>query len=48
SESINFAKQHPEILVNLNRLHETWVATLPASMSNVPSATEWAEAPKEK
>ena len=48
SETINFAKQHPEILANLEQLHETWVATLPASMSNVPSATEWAEAPKEK
>jgi arylsulfatase A-like enzyme len=48
SESINYAKQNPEMLANLNRLHETWISTLPASLSNVPSATEWAEAPKEK
>jgi hypothetical protein len=46
SESINFASQHPDILAELNELHKSWVATLPASMSNVPSATEWAEPPK--
>lgn len=48
SEQINFANQHPVILAKLNRLHKEWVATLPASLSNTPSATEWAEAPKEK
>lgn len=48
SESKNFSSQYPEILAELDQLHKIWVSTLPASMSNVPSATEWAEAPKEK
>ena len=46
SESINFASQSPEILAELDQLHKSWVATLPLSMSNVPSAREWAELPK--
>lgn len=48
SERNNYAKTHPEILNRLNILHERWVATLPSSLSNVPSATEWAEPPKSK
>lgn len=43
SESMNFAKEHPEILTQLQGLHEAWVAKLPVSTSNVPSATEWAD-----
>ncbi len=46
SESINFASQSPEILAELDQLHKSWVATLPSSMSNVPSAREWAEPTK--
>lgn len=48
SERINFAQQNPEILAKLEGFHQAWIATLPKSLSNVPSATEWAEAPKEK
>ena len=48
SERINFAQQNPEILAKLEGFHQAWMATLPESLSNVPSATEWAEAPKEK
>jgi arylsulfatase A-like enzyme len=48
SESQNFVEQEPEILKRLSQLHESWAVTLPVSKSNVPSATEWAEAPKEK
>jgi len=48
SERINFAQQNSEILAKLEGFHQEWIATLPKSLSSVPSATEWAEAPKEK
>lgn len=48
SESINYAESHPEELLKLQSMHSSWVASLPSSLSNVPSATEWAEPAKTK
>ena len=48
SESINYLDQQPEILAELGQLHDSWLATLPVSNSNVPSPTEWAEPPGKK